>query len=73
MARTEKKTFGRILLLIRLLLLVGVFFAALWYFSGHYLTIRNFRNVTDVTTMAESSIPYISIVTQKREINRLCG
>ncbi len=73
MARTEKKTFGRILLLIRLLLLVGVFFAALWYFSGHYLTIRNFRNVTDVTTMAESSIPYISIVTQNREINRLCG
>ena len=73
MARKEKNRFAKVFLIIRLLLLVGVFFAALWYFSGHYLTIRNFRNVTNVTTMAESSIPYISIVTQDREINRLIG
>ncbi len=64
---------GKIKYIYRLLVIFAVFVAALWYFSGHYLTIRAFENVTGETEMAESELPYLTMITQGFEINRLSG
>jgi hypothetical protein len=73
MGRREKQSHSVIRFIYKPLLLFAVFIAALWYFSGHYLTIKSFTNVTDETTMAEASLPALSLVTEGREVNRLCG
>ena len=67
-----ERTF-KIKYIYRILIVFAVFVAALWYFSGHYLTIRAFESVTGETEMAESTLPYLTMETGGHEINRLCG
>lgn len=57
----------------RILILLAVFFGALYYFSGNYLVVRSFEISTDTTEMAEATLPNISLVVQDEEINRLYG
>ena len=57
----------------RILILLAVFFGALYYFSGNYLVVRSFELSTDTTEMAEATLPNISLVVEDEEINRLYG
>lgn len=57
----------------RILILLAVFFGALYYFSGNYLVVRSFDLSTDTTEMAQATLPNISLVVEDREINRLYG
>ena len=57
----------------RILILLAVFFGALYYFSGNYLVVRSFDLSTDTTQMAEATLPNISLVVEEEEINRLYG
>lgn len=57
----------------RILILAAVFFGALYYFSGNYLTVRSFDISRDTTEMSEASLPSISLLTGEEEINRLYG
>jgi len=57
----------------RILILLVVFFGALYYFSGNYLVVRSFEISTDTTEMAEETLPNISLVVEDEEINRLYG
>lgn len=57
----------------RILILMAVFFGALYYFSGNYLVVRSFELSTDTTEMAEATLPNISLVVEEEEINRLYG
>jgi len=72
MRRREKRSF-KLKLIYRVLILLAIFIGALWYFSGHYLVIRNFQVVTGETEMSEASIPYLTMMVGKQEMNRLCG
>jgi len=57
----------------RILILLAIFFGALYYFSGNYLVVRSFELSTDTTEMAEATLPNISLVVEEEEINRLFG
>jgi len=57
----------------RIIILLAVFFGALYYFSGNYLVVRSFELSTDTTEMAEATLPNISLVVEDEEINRLYG
>ncbi len=73
MRRREQTRGFKLKLIHRLLILLAVFIGALWYFSGHYLTIRTFQNITGTTEMAEATLPHLTLVSQDQEMNQLYG